>query len=251
MEKTEQQLSAQLQGYNEALTPTRFPFLEVEQVAGNKMQPVPLGVMQDWLELRQQFVVHEKKWRTAEQQKNDDDEYDLDPLTLQFLLQDSKGAVTAGMRLTPRNSIEETLSWSMLPHIGEEARQVVSGPVWDLTRLVTTEERIPDGIDRMNACAELFAAGFAQIYKETGDDNPAWIFAIDKKFLGHFKAYGIEFTPIEGTFQHDGSFLSYAYPKERTQFLELHKDQYPLAYHYVMQGIARAGGRWVGDTLGN
>ena len=72
-----------------------------------------------------------------------------------------------------------------------------------------------------------------------------------RDFFKSFKRFGIEFTEIEGTEQPDGSLLCFAYPKDRTKFLEDHKDEYSYAYASVMQGIERAGGRWVGDSLGD
>lgn len=242
MEQTEQQLARRYKGYNEKLTVTKLPFIDNPDT--------PLGVIQDWLELRLKTVL-ENGWLKPEEHTHDDDIYDNDPSTLQVLLQDEKNKVTGGMRLTPKPSIDSTLSHSMLSNLPEGVAAAVEGPVWDLTRLIVSSERIPNPVDRLNACAELFGAGFASIKQETGQDNPAWIFAINRNFLESFKRYGIEFTEIEDTEQPDGSLLCYAYPKERTKFLEDNKDSFALAYGSVMQGIERAGGRWVGDSLGD
>lgn len=240
MEQTEQQLALQHKGYNEKLIITKTPYIH----------NASLKDIQEWLELRQEKVL-ELGWRTPEQQQHDDDDYDADPSTAQFIFKNQAGEVTGGMRLTPRESIDQTLSWSMLKDLPESAKTAVEGPVWDLTRLIVSDERIPNPIDRLNACAELFGAGFAHIKQLTGEENPTWVFAVERNFLNSFKRYGIEFTEIEGTEQPNGSLLCYAYPKERTQFLYDHQAEYSYAYTSVMQGIERAGGRWVGDSLGD
>lgn len=240
MEQTEQQLAQQSKGYNEELIITKTPYIHNSS----------LKDIQEWLELREKKVI-ELGWRTPEQQQNDDDDYDADPSTAQFIFKNQAGEVTGGMRLTPRESIDQTLSWSMLASVPETAKQTVTGPVWDLTRLIISDERIPNPMDRLSACAELFGAGFAYIKQLTGEDNPAWVFTVGRDFFKSFKRFGIEFTEIEGTEQPDGSLLCFAYPKDRTKFLEDHKDEYSYAYASVMQGIERAGGRWVGDSLGD
>lgn len=189
---------------------------------------LPADVQTDWLRIRQDFV-EQKGWRSGD----DYDDYDSDASTLQLLLQNTQGDVSAGLRLTPRDSIQDTLSWGMLPDLAESDIADLTGPVWDLTRAIPGAVDNPHQI--MPALAELFGAGLAAT--QLVDSNPRWVFATDRQFMAAFKRYGIEFTPIDGTRRGDYQ-LSYAYPAVRTQFLIDHQDQFPAAHASVQRGIA-------------
>lgn len=184
----------------------------------------------DWLAVRQNYM-ESMRWHFGD----DNDEYDEDEATVHLILQDEHKKITAGMRLTPRDSIKDTLSWSMLPNDNQDLIKSVDGKVWDLTRLVPGA--IDNNGDRMAAFAELFGAGLASNLQV--DDNPHWVFAITEPFLKAFKKYGIEFTPISRT-DDSGALLAEAYPVERTKYLKDNQDLFPLAYESVKRGIERS-----------
>lgn len=184
----------------------------------------------DWLRVRQNYM-ELMGWHFGP----DSDEYDKDKATVHLILQDEHKKITAGMRLTPRDSIKDTLSWSMLPNENQDLIRSVNGKVWDLTRLVPGA--IDSNGDRMAAFAELFGAGLASNLQV--DDNPHWVFAITEPFLKAFKKYGIEFTPIS-RIDDNGALLAEAYPVERTAYLNENKDQFSAAYESVKRGIERS-----------
>jgi len=192
-------------------------------------ESLPDELREKWELLRRTYMDAHMDWHVP----SDEDLYDLDPATLQLITLDNQKEIIAGMRLTPRESIQETLSWTMLPGITDQQARGIDGPVWDLTRLV------PGDIDKraaMPAFAELFGAALAQT--QSVDANPRWIFATRIGFVNAFKHYGIEFTVIPGT-EHGDDVLCQAFPMERTKFLIDHKDEYPDAYRSVMNGINR------------
>lgn len=192
-------------------------------------ESLPPELQQGWELLRRKYIGSHMDWHVS----SDRDAYDEDPATLQLITTEEQKGIIAGMRLTPRGSIQETLSWTMLPGLTDEQAHGIDGPVWDLTRLV------PGDIDKfkiMPAFAELFGAALAQT--QSIDSNPQWIFATTVSFVNAFKRYGIEFTVIDGT-EREGGVLCRAFPVERTKFLSDHKDDFPEAYLNVMNGIKR------------
>lgn len=207
----------QPKNYNEVLTIGSFDSLN-------------LDLQSKWLKLRQEFM-ESKRWHYGD----DHDANDANPETVQLILQDENEQITAGLRLTPGNSITETLSWSMMPGLNADSVADIDGKVWDLTRLVPGA--IDSSSERMAAFAELFGAGLANNLKY--DENPLWVFAITKEFMVAFKRYGIEFTQIPGA-KNDDALLAYAYPAERTAFLRDNRHKYPDACSSVELGIERS-----------
>lgn len=175
------------------------------------------------------------KFRQWSDKDSDSDDYDRDKTTSQVIMLDTDGKISAGMRLTPRPSIQETKSWKMLDGITDEHALGIDGGVWDLTRLVPGK-RMDGGIKSMQAFAELFGAAFAQHYDI--DKNPHWIFATDAHFVKVFENYGIKFTVIPDTERGDYA-LYHAFPAELTQFLVDNKDKFKSAYQSVARGIER------------
>lgn len=200
-----------------------------ELTIGN-FESLPSLLQEEWLNTRQSYM-EAMGWRNG----NDYDDYDKDPATVHLLLQNDKDQITAGMRLTPRPSIESTLSWSMIPGLDSRIVEDINGPVWDLTRLVPGV--IDDNGERMAAFAELFGAGLASNLQT--DENPRWIFAITKPFLVAFKRYGIEFTPILGA-ENEHALLAWARPVERTAYLRDNQSRYPSAHASVELGLRRS-----------
>ncbi len=193
---------------------------------------------QEWELLRRTYMDEHMDWHVAD----DSDLYDADPATLQLLLLNSSGNISAGMRLTPCLSIQDTLSWTMLQGITDEHARDIDGPVWDLTRLVPGDAM--DKSDILPAFAELFGAALAQTQTQGGNvDNPRWVFATHPGFVNAFKRYGIEFTIIPGT-ERDSGVLCHALPVERTQFLVDHQAYFSDAYTSVARGIQRVSPDW-------
>ena len=190
---------------------------------------------QEWELLRRTYMDENMDWHV----KDDRDRYDADPATLQLLMLNSKGGISAGMRLTPCSSIEKTLSWGMLPDITIEHARGIDGPVWDLTRLVPGNNIGKS--DSMSAFAELFGAALARTQEI--DSNPRWIFATHLSFVRAFQRNGIEFTVIPDT-ERNGNALCYAFPVQRTKFLIDKQDDFQIAHDSVMRGIQRVNSGW-------
>lgn len=133
---------------------------------------------EEWLKVRHDFMVR-KGWRDPA--VSDFDIYDEDPLTAHIALYDEQDKLTFGMRLTPADSLEATLSWEMTAQSPIHAQVNVdalrgSGLVWDLTRLVPGND-----VSRAESAAiipRLFHEGM--VYnQQQGDENPQWVFALD------------------------------------------------------------------------
>ncbi|MNR03580.1 hypothetical protein D3C85_1194790 [compost metagenome] len=181
--------------------------------------------------------MEERRWSSG----YDRDAYDDDPATIQ-LLNMQGDTIEAGLRLTPRSRIEDTMSWSWLPEeLQMRAREVMSleeGVVWDLTRLVpghVSPERSTESL------VELFGAGYALSHKV--DKSPRWIFATTVPFYRYFSQQGISFTPIvRGKFserdKHD-SILCYTDPIQGTQYLE-QAEAHGMTLNAVHRGIEAA-----------
>src|ERR1035437_3762776 len=92
-----------LEEYNREIIISNFKYLS-------------LDLQRQWLTLRREFMHKEMDWHV----ENDFDEYDADAKTLQLIMLNSTGGISAGMRITPRSSITKTLSWSMLSKLPGE-----------------------------------------------------------------------------------------------------------------------------------
>jgi N-acyl-L-homoserine lactone synthetase len=200
----------------------------------------------EWLLARQMFM-ERQGWTSG----NDMDAYDLNPQTIQ-LLNMNAGVIESGLRLTPHQTIEDTMSWSWLPDELKE-RALPNLPdaphgVWDLTRLVPGDAT-PDRAAA--SLVELFGAGY-ELTKQEGND-PRWIFATTQPFLRYFQQQGIEFTPIvKGKFSANDKFnsvLCYADPAHKTTLLHesLHEG-HQRTYAAVVKGMAAVGLREVMDS---
>lgn len=189
-----------------------------------------------WLVMRREFM-ERMGWHAGD----DYDKYDADEGTIQ-LLQLEQGRVCAGMRLTPRRSIGETLSVSMLPQeVGAQLppELLETGPVWDLTRLVS--EQPQDIRAALISFGELFGVGLGRCL-EAGDMQPRWVFSTTRGFYDVLSHFGIEFSVLSdsaerGVRARGDTLFCEAYPVDRTQFLSDNKDTYPIFYQAVMRGL--------------
>lgn len=134
----------------------------------------------EWTQARLNYM---KKRRWISQDAEDDlDFYDATSSTEHILAYDDRGQMLIGMRLTPVDSIEQSMSWGMVreTEIGDEVRQnggLATGAVWDLTRLVPG----PHPHRERNAARDipaLFDEGL-KYCRTLGDNNPTWVFVLD------------------------------------------------------------------------
>ena len=195
---------------------------------------------QDWLELRKQFVDAQGWLEGAE---SDFDRYDADHRTL-HIVTTREGKIVDGLRLTPFDQLQDSLSWSMLtPEMRQEAEsklpagEKIGG--WDLTRLV-----VGDGVGEMKELVqsfmEMLGAGYALTSKI--EDNPRWFFVTYQPFFMFFARQGIEFTALaKGQISEGDPYecvLSYADPAERTEWLSnATGTRFTTNYESVIRGM--------------
>ncbi len=138
---------------------------------------------EEWLTIRHEFMAR-KGWRTPE--AGEWDEYDETPETAHVVLYGEGGRLLFGMRLTPIDSVDASMSWRMVAdsniheQVTEHERTLAPLPVeglWDLTRLVPGEHIRSE--ESHEAIPRLFHEGLMHCQKQ-GDANPAWVFALDK-----------------------------------------------------------------------
>ena len=145
----------------------------------------------DWMELRHQLM-EDKGWHA---EGGEFDAYDENKNTKHIVLYDAEDVLTAGMRLTPIEGYDQTLSWDMVQHspIHDEVRSAgvidATRPVWDLTRLAVGRD-VPYRV-RHEAIPRLFGEGLRQC-QAVGDDNPLWIFALDEGMIAWLQKQDVE-----------------------------------------------------------
>jgi hypothetical protein len=187
------------------------------------IDPSDTEAFQDWLELRKQFVDAQGWLEGAE---SDFDRYDADPRTLHIVTM-REGKIVSGLRLTPFDRPQDSLSWSMLtPEMKQEATmklpidEKIGG--WDLTRLVVGEG-IGEMRELVQSFMEMLGAGYALTRKAEDDLDPRWFFVTYQPFFMFFARQGIEFTALaKGQISESDAYecvFSYANPAERTEWL--------------------------------
>ncbi|TAL14723.1 hypothetical protein EPN95_01900 [Patescibacteria group bacterium] len=144
-----------------------------------------------WLDQRHKYM-QKMGWNL----ESEYDHYDDDPATKSILISDDKDKLIVGMRLTPINGYQSSLSWDMLktaPHMQQEV--VDSGsldtesPVWDLTKLIQGDTRFSPELSQ-EAIGRLFGEGL-QDSRVAGLDEPTWVFAITKPLFRLLSANGM------------------------------------------------------------
>jgi len=156
----------------------------------------------DWLQVRHNYMI-QRDWYTTE---HDLDEYDDNQSTRHILLSNEKDQFVMGMRLTPMDQYDQTLSWDMIADSTIQQQVQASGlldqnrPVWDLTRLV------PGAVtarQRSDAVPQLFGEGLRQC-QAAGDQNPLWVFVLDQDFAKVLASRQVDVTILgSGIIGHD------------------------------------------------
>lgn len=174
----------------------------------------------DWLAIRHDFMVR-RGWRTPE--NGEWDEYDDAVDTAQLALYGEAGKFLFGMRLTPIASVESSMSWRMVEdstipeQVMEHYAVLPSQGLWDLTRLVPGPEVQKE--ESHQAIPRLFHEGLAYCQQQ-GDDNPAWVFALDSATNRWLTAQGVTIMQLGkdrvGSDRHDTLF-GVVYPAEIDQ----------------------------------
>ena len=163
-----------------------------------------------YMELRTTYV--KKNGWLADTHNTDYDVYDDDPDTRYYVQTVEAGAdhaqrIVCGLRLTPVNYVEDSLSWSMLgvqpglqeeimtanaPIIAEVNERTNSGGVWDLTRLVPQEDRSlrigPAAIAK--GIHQLIGAAIAETSIKP-EKRPLWFFLVTDSFKKFLDSSGI------------------------------------------------------------
>ena len=139
----------------------------------------------DWMRAREKFVL-ERNWQPKTGTADDLDVYDANRETAQLGIYDQSDRLTHGMRLTPIQGFEQSLSWEMVENssIQQQVKDTAfldpDYQVWDLTRLVPGEAASMETINE--TIPRLFGEGLRHCIAQ-GDENPQWIFVLDS-FMG-------------------------------------------------------------------
>jgi len=148
----------------------------------------------DWMQARHTFVI-EKGWKPKTGDADDFDLYDGNNETAQFGVYDQSDQLVYGMRLTPIEGFEQTLSWEMVENSSiqqqvEEATLLdTSHQVWDLTRLIPGE-----GATMRNSfktIPKLFGDGLRHCAMK-GDEDPLWVFVLDSSMNRWLSRQGVD-----------------------------------------------------------
>lgn len=168
-----------------------------------------------WLLARQELM-DDKGWHAP---NGEYDRYDDNERTKQLVLFDETGELIFGMRLTPVESYNQTLSWDMVRPSSIHAQVELSGlldaaqPVWDLTRL-TPGHDVPYRV-RHQAIPRLFGEGLRQCIN-SGDPDPLWVFTIDETVAHWLENQGVDITILgKAVLPEDESMSAFGYIKPR------------------------------------
>ena len=148
----------------------------------------------NWMQARHDFVV-EKGWKPKTGDVDDFDLYDGNADTAQFGVYDQAERLVYGMRLTPIEGFEQTLSWEMVENssiqdqVNEAALLDPSHQVWDLTRLVPGEAASLRA--SYQTIPKLFGDGL-RCCASQGDEDPLWVFVLDSPMSRWLLKQGVE-----------------------------------------------------------
>lgn len=192
-----------------------------------------------WLKVRQNYM-EAQGWHFGD----DHDRYDEDPRTIHIIKErETNKEIMVGMRLTPCDSVEESLSLGMLsPELQEQTRMNLPdgmNNIWDLTRLIPGDLTKDEAVD---AILETFGTGLAvSTNRSPADLPPQWIFATTPAFANFFRRQGINFIELaRGKNKPDDTkdtVFCYAQPAEDTA--RLRSQNYP-SHLAVDRGIEAA-----------
>lgn len=201
----------------------------------------------DMLEFRRKFVIR-MGW-VKEPYLDDHDRYDEDPSTIHFNSWHESGEVLSGMRLTPLQTVEESLSVEMLAtNLGMQRRALEFGrtldtsetDAWDLTRLVNRFDDEPLHYESLLSMLEVFGAGLAKTYPKDEKDL-IWLFTTTGLMKSHLDKVGILAETVTqgeiGDNDNGDSFFCAVRPIDAMQFLRDNQDQYGFTYQLVDEGF--------------
>ncbi len=180
-----------------------------------------------WIEARHNFML-ERGWVTGPE--DDFDGYDLDQQTEHLGVYEGDQLVY-GMRLTPVDGFEQSLSWNMVENssiqqqIQEKAFLNSTHQVWDLTRLVPGEAASIRA--SYSAIPKLFGEGLRHCITE-GDENPLWIFVLDEGMKKWLLRQGVDIT-ILGEGQVNGDTVNSSFGYFEPAKLAALQDVHPFA----------------------
>jgi len=152
----------------------------------------------DWMQARHGFVL-EKGWTPKTGIDDDVDLYDGNSETAQFGVYNQADQLTHGMRLTPIQGFEHTLSWEMIENSSIQGQVQEAGllnpshQVWDLTRLVPGEAASREG--SYETIPKLFGDGLRYCASQ-GDEDPQWIFVLDKFMSLWLQRQGVDIVKL-------------------------------------------------------
>ncbi len=192
----------------ERYTPTLGVYkFERDEVASNQLAQL---LYANYLQLRREFVIGMRWFNSRE---DDTDEYDnIDAQTRYFikLAQEKAGLdaevkMTCGMRLTPVDAVEHSLSWSMLNEsmkITVQKEQADSlqilqtaaeeGRLWDQTRLVHPLDGSVSSREIIEGMMYLMGAGISETNHTEADESTYWFFTTTTKMKDLLTKLGIQ-----------------------------------------------------------
>ena len=210
-----------------------------QRVRTELITPLDQEEFDKWLQLRQKYM-EVQGWHYGD----DHDRYDDDPRTLHVVKEreDTKD-IMVGMRLTPCDSVEESLSLSMLsPKLQEQVRENLPGDmnnIWDLTRLIPGNLAKEEAVD---VILETFGTGLAASLSRSPEGlPPQWIFATTPAFAAFFRRQGIDFIELARGKNKPGdtkdTVFCYARPAEDTA--RIRREEHP-SHIAVDRGVEAA-----------
>ena len=240
----DQAVSAKTPEYN---TPLGVGHVEVSYGLDN------LAMLSELLPFRDKFIKR-MRWEVNDEADlagtildgvPDADRYDLLGTTLHLSSMNRQtGEIIAGLRFTPVESVEESLSWGMLRENPRMQDQILShevgrqalarlnesaarGHLWDLTRLVNPLDQNADHAQIAAAMMELFGTGHGIIRKEVPEENYEdiyWIFNTTERLKDSLISLGVSVTQLAGDVvngEHDEekSFFCVVEPEKNVHFI--------------------------------
>ncbi len=218
----------------------------------------------DLLELREKFVTDMMHW--FEKPHNDWDRYDDNSATLHIGLRDETDShLVTGLRLTPIQSVKESLSFSMLnPQMveyaemqtTEDGRNMIDtlnetgqrGNLRDLTRLVNVEPTDEASTKHVvGSMMETFGVAAGLTRKQTDPnqlDDIKWLFTTTELMWYSLNRMGVQLTTLTYGEVNEGdaskSYLCIVDQEKAIQFLYDRPDEYHFTLKHLDDGLRKA-----------
>lgn len=227
-----------------------------------------VGLLKDLVKLRTDFVVA-MGWREAVNADGsryvDGDRYDSDPHTLHTALRDPEsGDIKAALRLTQVDSLEGSLSYSMLDGNKIMQQKLMLHDVdaqglspaedlnaaaereelWDLTRLVSPLDGSVNIEDIKDSMLEIFSYSLARTTPDFEESDPRWIFLTTSKLRFMLDYMGIEHEVlVSGKVSDDDddeSHFCVVKPVKALKSIFEHPEGRERAHDRLQMGLAKA-----------